>query len=652
MNDTETTAPNSVRRPSRRTMLRASAVGAAAAAAGPLRVFDVAAAEAPAHRGIFGYGVASGDPTGDAVVIWTRVTPPRRRPSDPVATPGSGLGAPTTVRWEVALDEDFKRVVARGVVRTSPDSDHTVKVDVTGLTPYTRYWYRFRVAEQTSPVGRTQTAPDEAGRTHALRFALVSCSNYTGGYFTTYRALGERDDLDFVLHVGDYIYEYGNGADRYGPPELAGTRDSQPAGETLVLSDYRLRHALHKADPDLQLVHAEHPFITIFDDHEVANNAWEDGAENHTPGVEGDFMTRRRAAYQAYLEWLPFRLPDQAVSHDGTRFFKRFTFGALADLSVLETRQNRSRQIDAPGFTSTGGGFIPTGASPAVDGALAAPGRHLAEPKQLSWLEDGLAEPKGWHLVGNQVILAPIRFPGAILGAPANLLLLNSDQWDGYQADQAALLTRAGDQPAGAGDLVVLTGDIHSSWAIDLPDTLPAPGTAAFAGTPYTSVGVEFVCPSVTSDGFYEIVRAGQPNVPPEAVATQIDGLAQFLGGYNSWLKYLDGVGHGYVLVDVTPERVQADFFHTPRPTTARPDPRLDPSAAPAYAVSWQTLAGARRLSAATAPIGPRSDEPRESGGRRGQKDYPRQVRHADFRPSRRTPDFPYGPVDLRSLKD
>ncbi|CAN5575539.1 alkaline phosphatase D family protein [soil metagenome] len=651
MTDTQTTTPDSAPRPSRRTLLKASAVGVAAAAAGPLRVFDVAAAEAPAHRGIFGYGVASGDPAGDAVVIWTRVTPPRRRPSDPVATPGSGLGAPTTVRWEVALDEDFTQVVARGVVRTSPDSDHTVKVDVTGLTSYTRYWYRFRVDEQTSPVGRTQTAPDEAGRSHALRFALVSCSNYTGGYFTTYRALGKRDDLDFVLHVGDYIYEYGNGADRYGPPELAGKRDSQPAGETLVLSDYRLRHAIHKADPDLQLVHARHPFITIFDDHEVANNAWEDGAENHQPD-EGDFMTRRRAAYQAYLEWLPFRLPDQVVSHDGIRFFKRFTFGTLGDLSVLETRQNRSRQIDVAGFTSTGGGFIPTGASPAVDGALAAPGRHLPEPRQLSWLEDGLAEPKGWHLVGNQVILAPIRFPGAVLGAPANLLLLNSDQWDGYQADQAALLARAGDQPAGVGDLVVLTGDIHSAGAIDLPATLPAPGTATFAGTPYKSVGVEFVCPSVTSDGFYEIVRAGQPNVPPEAVAAQIDGLAQYLGGYNSWLKYLNGVGHGYVLVDVTPERVQADFFHTPRPTTARPDPRVDPTAEPTYAVSWQTLAGSRRLSAATAPIAQRSDEPRESGGRRGQKDYPRQVRHADFRPSRRTPDFPHGPVDLRSLKD
>lgn len=651
MTGLQTTPSGSALRPTRRTMLQASAAGVATAAAGPLRVFDVAAAEAPAHRGAFGYGVASGDPTADAVVIWTRLTPPRRRPNEPVATPGSGLGAPTTVRWEVALDHRFTRVVARGVERTSPESDHTVKVDVTGLRPYTRYWYRFRAAGQTSPVGRTQTAPDEAGRTHALRFALVSCSNYTGGYFTTYRALGKRDDLDFVLHVGDYIYEYGNGADRYGPSELAGTRDHQPAGETVALSDYRLRHALHKADPDLQLVHSRHPFITIFDDHEVANNAWEDGAENHQP-TEGDFMARRHAAYQAYLEWLPFRLPDQAVDHDGTRFFKRFTFGTLADLSVLETRQNRSRQIDVPSFTTTGGGFIPTGSSPAVDSALADPGRHLPEPEQLAWLQDGLTRPTSWHLVGNQVILAPIRFPGAVLGAPADLLLLNSDQWDGYQADQAALLARAGDQPADAGDLVVLTGDIHSSWAIDLPATLPAPGTAAFAGTPYDSVGVELVCPSVTSDGFYEIVRASQPGAPAEAVAAQIDGLAQFLGGYNSYLKYLDGVGHGYVLVDVTPERVQADFFHTPRPTSVRPDARLDRTAEPSYAVSWQTLAGSRRLSTATSPITQRSDEPREHGRRHGQEGYPHRVRHADFRPTRRTPDFPYGPVDLRSLKD
>ncbi len=644
-------------RPSRRNVLKGSAIAAAALGVGPLRVFDEAAATAPAHRGVFGYGVASGDPTGDAVVIWTRVTPPRRHRDEPVATPGSGRGSPTVVHWEVSRDEHFERVVRRGTVRTSPGSDHTVKVDVTGLRAYTRYYYRFRVGGAVSPTGRTQTAPDEPDQTHALRFALVSCSNYTGGYFTAYRAIGQRDDLDFVLHVGDYIYEYGNGADRYGPSALVGERDMQPPGETIELRDYRLRHALHKADPDLQQAHHQHPFITIFDDHEVANNAWDSGAENHTPGVEGSFLRRRRAAYRAYLEWMPFRLPEQqAEPHEGTRFFKRFTFGELGDLSVLETRQNRSRQVDVAPFTTTGGGFIPTGVDPGVDAALAAEGRHLPDPEQLDWLEKGVTAGTGWHLVGNQVILAPIRFPGDVLGAPG-FTLLNSDQWDGYQADQAALLAHLGRQPQDAGDVVVLTGDIHSSWAIDLPSTLPVPGETVLAGTPYDSIGVEFVCPSITSDGFYEIAAAGLAagGAPPspEAVAAQTDAVAAYIGGHNAWVRYLDGIGHGYVLVDVTPDRVQADYFHTPRPSTTLPDPRLDPSVEPTYTTSWQTLAGSRRLSVATAPIGARSDEPQEGRGpHHRQRSYPQRVRLAPFSASPKRPDFPHGRIDLRSLKD
>jgi alkaline phosphatase D len=587
--------------PTRRSVLKGAALAAAAAVA-PIRVFDAAAAAAPASDGIFGYGVASGDPTADAVVIWTRATPPRRRPGDPVATPGSGLGQPVSVLWEVARDPLFRRRVRHGVVRTGADSDHTVKVDVTGLEPYTRYYYRFRAEGETSPVGRTQTAPDEPGRLHALRFALVSCSNYTGGYFSAYRALGRRDDLDFVLHVGDYIYEYGNGADRYGPPELAGTRDGQPATETIDLAGYRLRHALHKADPDLALAHRQHPWITIFDDHEVANNTWATGAENHTPGTEGAFSTRRQQAYQAYLEWMPFRLPDQAaVPHRGIRFFRRFTFGPLGDLSILETRQNRSPQVDVPPFSTIGGGFIPTGI-PAVDAQLADPARHLLEPEQLGWLRDGTAGRGPWHLIGNQVVLAPVRFPGGIFGVPPQVTLLNSDQWDGYQADQAALIAHLGAQPATAGDAVVLTGDIHSSWAMDIP---------ASRGPGYTSVGVEFVCPSVTSDGFYELVRGAlPPGTPAEALVTTTQGITAAVAGTNPWIRYLDGLGHGYTLIDVTPDRVQADFHHTPRPSSALPDPRILPTAEVAYAISWQTLAGSRRLSPATGPVGPRADEP------------------------------------------
>jgi phosphodiesterase/alkaline phosphatase D-like protein len=592
--------------PTRRTVLKGAALAAAAAASGvgPFRGFDAEAAAAPAADGIFGYGVASGDPTADAVVIWTRATPPRRQ-GEPVAAPGSGLGRPLLVRWEVAHDPQFHRLARAGQVRTNPASDHTVKVDVCGLRPYKRYWYRFRADGQVSPVGRTHTAPSPQGHhTHALRFALVSCSNYTGGYFTAYRAIGGRDDLDFVLHVGDYIYEYGNGADRYGPAELAGQRDGVPATEPIDLAGYRLRHALHKGDPDLALAHRQHPWITIFDDHEVANNAWNAGAENHTPGTEGDFARRRQMAYQAYLEWMPFRLPDQhAVPHQGTRFFRRFEFGGLADLSIVETRQNRSPQIDVAPFTRTGGGFIPTGI-PAVDAQLADPDRHLPEPQQLRWLKDGVSRRgRQWHLIGNQVIVTPVRFPGAALGAPADLTLLNSDQWDGYQADQAALIAHLAAQPAHAGDAVVLTGDIHSSWAMDIP--------ADRAGTAYTPAGVEFVCPSVTSDGFYEAVRGAlAPGTPAPAVVAATRGVTGAVTATNPWIRFLDGIGHGYTLVDVTPERVQADYYLTPVPTLEQPDPRVVASVLPAYTSSFQTLAGSRRVSAATGPVGPRSDQP------------------------------------------
>ncbi len=590
---------------SRRTVLKGvagAAVGATVAAA-PVRAFDAAAAEAPSYRGIFGYGVASGDPTATSLVIWTRATPPTRR-GEAVATPGSGRGKPTKVHWEVATDERFRHVVRRGHVVTRATSDHTVKVDVRGLSPYTRYWYRFRAHEQTSTVGRTQTAPDVAGKVHALRLALVSCSNYTGGYFTAYRSIGRRDDLDLVLHVGDYIYEYGNGADRYGPAELIGQRDAAPATETIDLAGYRLRHALHKADPDLQLAHRRHPWITIFDDHEVANNAWRTGAENHTSGTEGDFLVRRQMAYEAYLEWMPFRLPEQSVvPHQGTRFFKRFTFGALGDLSVLETRQNRSAQVDVPPFTTSGGGFIPVG-MPGIDAALADPARHLPEPEQLAWLKDNVSTETSWHLIGNQVVIAPISWPGQIFRLPGETLL-NSDQWDGYQADQAELLTHLAGLPAAAGGTVVLTGDIHSSWAIDLPGSrTDGPG--------YTSVGVEFVCPSVTSDGFYEGGRAQAPaGTPAEAAVAATKGATAALQAANPWLKFLDGVGHGYTVIDVTPERVQADYWFTPVPTSAQPDPRVVPAVEPAYAVSWQTLAGSRAVSAATGPVGARSDHPR-----------------------------------------
>ncbi len=368
----------------RRSFLKgAAAVTAGTALTGP--AFSRALAVEPAA--VFQYGVASGDPLPDGVVLWTRVTP------SPDATPGSGKGAPVTVTWSVRDAQG--RVVRRGSVRTDATRDHTVKVDVRGLASDRGYTYAFSAAGASSPVGRTRTAAADGAANATLRFGMVSCSNYTGGYFSAYRHLAERDDLDFVLHLGDYLYEYGNGEDRYGPAALAGKRDHDPATEMVTLSDYRRRHALYKSDPDLAALHRKYAFITTWDDHEVANDTWREGAENHQEDAEGAYVPRRNRSYQAYDEWMPIRLPE-ARSAQETRIYRRLRFGSLADLTMLDLRQYRDQQ------------------APATDGAtIDAPDRTMTGPEQQAFLEQGLAAAGSptWRLFGNSVQLMQVKAP-------------------------------------------------------------------------------------------------------------------------------------------------------------------------------------------------------------------------------------------------
>lgn len=567
---------------SRRTVLAAGLAAPAAGAVLSRAGSDATAGPRVAHR-VFAHGVASGDPTGTAVLLWTRVTP------EPAATPGSGRGGAVVVGWEVSSDRAFRRVVRRGTVRTGADRDHTVKVDVQGLPAYTRFFYRFRALGVTSPVGRTQTSGDEgvAGRVHALRLGLVSCSNWTGGFFSAYRHLARRDDLDLVLHLGDYFYEYGNDGDRYGPAELVGVRDHVPAVEPVTLAQYRARHGHYKTDPDLQAAHAAHPWVVIFDDHEVTNDTHSTGAENHQDG-EGSFALRRQAAYRAYLEWMPVRLPDQRVPHEGLRFWRRFDFGPLADLSVVETRQNRSQPV--PGAA---GGLV--GTDPAISDAS----RVLMEPEQMAWLTAGLRSPgRRWHLMGNQTVFArvaaPHELPGrealAAAGLPGSGPVFNTDQWDGYADDQAEVLRAMADGAAAGADTVVLTGDIHSSWANDIPRDA---GTYLPVGPANNSVATEVVCPSVTSDGFAEILGG------TEAAALATTGLQAM----NPHIRFLDGVGHGFTVLDVTPEAVQADWFFV--------SDRTDPAASLSHAASWRTVHGTQQMVEVDGPVGPRSDRPR-----------------------------------------
>jgi len=350
----------------------------------------------------------------------------------------------------------------------------------------------------------------------------------------------------------------------------------------LTLADYRARHGQYKTAGHLQGAHAAHPWIVIFDDHEVTNDTYDTGAQNHTPGVEGDFLARRRAAYQAYLEWMPLRVPDQRVPHQGQRFWRRFSFGPLADLSVLETRQNRSKQA----------------ASGQDLEALGDAARVIMEPEQMSWLTKGVADAsRRWHLLANQVVFTRVAIrpsvPGqsklGALGLAATVdatgaPVFNPDQWDGYQDDQREVTVA---MQASAVDTVILTGDIHSSWANEIPVD---PATYRTTGD---SAAVEFVCPSITSDGFREILGSDA------AVTAAMNGLKAL----NPNIKYLDGFGHGYCVLDVTPTRVQTDYWFI--------SDREDPRATQTLASSWRSEHGSRKVVPAAAAIGRRSDHPR-----------------------------------------
>ena len=544
---------------SRRSLLQLGAASTGTALVGIAAVSAAGPAGAAPTAPAFGHGVASGDPLPDAVVLWTRVTP------TPQATPGSGRGPTVPVTWEIATDQAFRRIVASGVVRTGPERDHTVKADVGGLSPVTTYWYRFRCQGQTSPVGRTRTAPAAGAPVDRLRMAVVSCSNLQAGWFTAYRHLAGRTDLDVVVHLGDYLYEYEPGG--YQARDVV-VRPHDPPREMVGLADSRRRHAQYKADADLQALHAAAPWIVTWDDHESANDSWSGGAENHTEGVEGSWTSRRAASQQAYAEWMPVRYEP------GGHLYRRLSFGSLASLSMLDLRTYRDQQ-----------------ASSMVDPAVSDPSRTLAGPEQLQFLLDGLTDDSvQWKLVGNPVMIAPLRFPNTLdtssltglatlLGAeidPVTGVPYNVDQWDGYPAERARVLGHLRDH--GVRDAVFLTGDIHSGWAAELPAdglTYPANGD---------SVGVELVCTSVTSDNLDDAL-----DVPPRTASRAVE-TAIFAN--NPHVKYLDFDSHGFSVLEVTPAGVQMDWFTLVE--------RTDPHSAAVWSTSWRVPAGSRKLERAT----------------------------------------------------
>lgn len=479
----------------------------------------------------FEHGVASGDPLATSVILWTRVTPSEQ--------------GPLSVDWVAATDPQLTQVAARGRFETDGSRDYTVKVDADGLQPGTTYYYEFfdstRPEEVRSSLGRTRTLP--TGTVDRVRLAVCSCSCLSCGYFNSYAHIAARADLDAVLHLGDYIYEYG--PDTY---QSVDERAHEPAKEITTLADYRMRYAQYRRDPDLAEAHRQHPFIAVWDDHEIANNSWSGGAENHMP-EDGDWDTRRQAAHQAYAEWMPIR---EQQSEGLLLLERRFTFGDLADILMLDTRdQGREMQDSGNGE-----------------------GRQLLGEMQEAWLLDQLSDSfsqgVGWRLLGQQVMIAQLE----LAGNP-----LNTDQWDGYRAARDRLFDHV--EAEGIDNLVVLTGDIHTSWANDLARDPFGSGYDNSTGD--GSIAVEIVVSSVTSPGLDAL----------GAIGSGLVGLT------HPHVRWVDMQKRGYVVLDIDPGRVAAEWYHAA--TVSQPN--SDHS----FAKGFTVASGAPHLVEMTSPTAPPS---------------------------------------------
>ena len=450
----------------------------------------------------FYHGVASGDPLSDRVIIWTRITPDYQVPS-------------VNVDWEVATDQTFTDIVNKGTVQTDSTKDYTIKVDVTNLQPGSTYYYRFSGLGGTSLVGKTRTL--SATTPDHLRLAIVSCSNFEAGYFNAYGRIAEIEDLDAVVHLGDYIYEYERGG--YGDTSLY--RKHLPPYEIVSLSDYRTRYAQYRLDPDFRKVHQNHPFITIWDDHEIANNAYVAGAENHQADIEGSYLTRKKAAVQTYMEWMPIR------EANGDKIYRSFEFGDLAELIMLDGRlEGRVAPVDSISHTK-----------------YWEEDRTMISHQQMEWLMERLTTSSArWKIIGNPVIFSDFDMSSIWDGADKR----NLDSWDGYPAQKKMISDQLSQQQVK--DVLIVTGDTHTSMAFEsianaLEDKELSP---AFA--------VEFATPSISSS------NPGTHD-PPEVVLKREQEAYQA----NPHMKYMDLSDHGYLILQIEPEVARAEWHYVDR---------------------------------------------------------------------------------------
>lgn len=443
----------------------------------------------------FSLGVASGDPWPESVVLWTRLAP------DPL-NGGGAPRQPVKLRWEIASDDRMRNIVASGATTARPELGHSVHVEVFGLQPARWYWYRFTSGGAASPIGRTRTAPASNARIDRFAFAFASCQHYETGFYTAYKHMLE-EDLDLVVFLGDYIYE---GSAIQGRPR------THNGPEPKTLAEYRNRYALYKSDALLQRTHAAFPWVVTWDDHEVENNYAGDVDQDNEPREK--FLARRAQAYQAYYEHMPLR-PSTFRRGRSVEIYRRFRFGNLMEMNVLDTRQYRSDQPCGDGV------------KPLCPESLA-PKATIMGGRQERWLTQGLDQSRArWNVIAQQVMVAPVD----VKSGPEREYSM--DKWSGYIEERNRLLSfLARRRPSNP---VVITGDIHTNWAADLK--------ADFDKENSPAVGAEFVGTSISSGG--------------DGADTQ-SSTAQRLAE-NPHVKFFNAQ-RGYVRATLTPERWQTDY--------------------------------------------------------------------------------------------
>ncbi|WP_032881337.1 alkaline phosphatase D family protein [Acinetobacter sp. WC-323] len=518
----------------------------------------------------FEHGVASGDPLQDRVILWTRLTP-------------SESSARLQVTWEIALDQQFKQIIKTDKVMTTAAYDFTVKVDATGLKADQSYFYRFIFGDKVSPIGQTKTLPSSATK---VSFAVCSCSYYPVGYFYVYREMAKQN-VDVVIHLGDYIYEYG--ADGYAKDEAVRKLEADNNTEIIKLNDYRKRYALYRKDKDLQALHQRHPFIVVWDDHELANDAWREGAENHTEETaqaknEGKFLERKLAALQAYFEWMPIRPVDE----QHTKIYRQFDFGGLVNLMMLDARIiARDEQLNYANYMTANGLDIAKFQTDWIN-----PTRTLMGETQREWLlgskEKNIvgvlqSSTATWDVLGQQILMTKMLVPAELLfalaeitsGHPsdetlekmnaqiAELITLkirlqkgdpsltaqekarvltvapyNLDAWDGYFAEREIVYAAVAQLKK---KVVVLAGDTHNAWSSNLYSK-----DGVF-------VGVELATSSVSSPGLekYLDIPLAQLQQFEFAFTTLIDEL-----------NYCNLNQRGYLVVQFDAVQVQSQWIY------------------------------------------------------------------------------------------